>query len=76
VSTVKIAIDTLRGQFHRYRYRRLVQDYGLIAEEIGIAKATLHKFAKGGAAQEDVLDRIEQWCEREARKQEHVDATA
>ena len=72
MSTVKVVIDTLRGRFHRYRHHRGIaacpQDYDALALEIGIAKATLHKFANGGSTNTESLNAIETWCDAEASK--------
>ena len=65
VLTITATIDQLRGRFHRCRYLRAQRDYEAIALQIGIAKSTLNRFAKGGAAQEEILTKIEQWCELE-----------
>ena len=70
--TVSDTIDLLRGRFHRCRYARSEQDYNIIAQDMGLTKVTLYRFAKGGAAHEDTLAKIEGWCERE----EQAHATA
>lgn len=69
MTTVGEVLDTLRGQFHRLRYARTEQDYAAIALEMGLAKATLYKFAKGGPSNEKTLLQIQTWCLTEARTQ-------
>lgn len=63
--TIPESIDLLRGLFHRYRYMRTLQGYGEIAQEMGLTKATLYRFGKGGSIQEESLKKIEAWCRKE-----------
>ena len=62
---VASTINLLRGRFHRCRCHREERDYQAIATEMGLTKSTLYRFAKGGSAQEEVLTKIEQWCDKE-----------
>ena len=64
-------LDRLRGQFHRLRSVRppWQRDYETIAQEMGLTKPTLYRFAHGGTTfYSKTLPLIEAWCEREEAK--------